>query len=222
MSKSSSSLSQSTLPIVILKPGREKSLLRRHPWIFEGGIAQVTAKVPSGETVLVRSADGKPLGIGSFSPKSQIRVRMWSFDPDVAIDRAFFATRLKQSIAARQPLLNDPNQTACRLVAAESDGLPGVIVDRYNTVLVCQFLTAGADYWRETIVDCLQEHFPDCSIYERSDVDVRQKEGLSPRSGVLAGAEPEEAIEIQEGQIRIFVDVRQGHKTGFYLDQREN
>lgn len=219
-------MSKSSLPVVLLKPGREKSLLRRHPWVFEGAIAQASVKAESGATVLVRSSGGKPLGLGSYSPHSQIRVRMWTFDPgtdpETTIDRNFFQIRLKQAISARHALLNNPSQTACRLVAAENDGLPGVIVDRYNNVLVCQFLTAGAEFWRDTIGQCLQEYFPDASVYERSDVDVRTKEGLLPRSGLMYGSEPPEQIEIQEGRIRVLVDVRQGHKTGFYLDQRDN
>lgn len=214
-------MSQSSLPVITLKPGREKSLLRRHPWVFEGAIAQ-SGKLKSGETVIVRAATGQFLGVGSFSPTSQIRVRLWTFDPDVAIDRSFFQAKLEQAIIVRQKLLNDPTQTACRLVAAENDGLPGLIVDRYNHVLVCQFLTAGIESWRETIVQCLAERFPNAILYERSDVDVRQKEGLSPRSGCLGQQEPPEQIEIQEGQIRVLVDVRTGHKTGFYLDQRES
>lgn len=207
---------------VVLKPKREKSLLRRHPWVFEGAIGQVSGKPKSGETVLVRAASGQPLGLGSYSPQSQIRVRMWTFDLEEAVDQDFFQRRLKRAIVARQALLHHHAQTACRLVAAESDALPGVIVDRYAEVLVCQFLTAGAEYWRSTIVECLQGCFPGASLYERSDVDVRQKEGLPLRSGGLLGSEPSEPLEIQEGRFRVLVDVRSGHKTGFYLDQREN
>lgn len=210
------------LPAVILKPGREKSLLRHHPWVFDGAIAQAPTQATLGETVMVRAADGKPLAIGSLSPQSQIRVRVWTFDPTETIDDAFFQHRLAAAIAARADWLTDPTSTACRLVAAESDGLPGVIVDRYAEVIVCQFLSAGADRWRKAIVNDLVDRFPGYSVYERSDVDVRRKEGLPSQTGVLHGAEPPDLIEIREGSLRLLVDVKTGHKTGFYLDQREN
>ena len=211
-----------SLPIVILKPGREKSLRRRHPWVFDGAIAQVQGKPGSGETVLVQAANGTALAVGSYSPTSQIRVRVWSFDPTVSIDTNFFQGQLKAAIAARQALLNDSTQTACRLVAAENDGLPGLIVDRYNDVLVCQFLTAGSEFWREALCQLLQEHFPECGLYERSDVDVRAKEGLAARTGGLSNPAPPDPLVIQEGPVQILVSVKTGHKTGFYLDQREN
>uniref|UniRef100_B8HNL1 PUA domain containing protein n=1 Tax=Cyanothece sp. (strain PCC 7425 / ATCC 29141) TaxID=395961 RepID=B8HNL1_CYAP4 len=207
---------------VILKPGREKSLRRHHPWIFTGAIAQVSGHPQSGSTVVVRSASGEPFGLGSYSPHSQIRVRLWTFNPQEAIDRSFWQGRLQQAIAARNPLLQDSSQTATRLVAAESDRLPGLIVDRYDRTLVCQLLTAGAEFWRDTIMASLVDLLPGYRLYERSDSDVRAKEGLPLRSGLLYGDEPPDLIEIQEGPIRVQVDVRAGHKTGFYLDQRQN
>lgn len=215
-------MSEVNFPRVILKRGREKPLLRHHPWVFEGAIAQVVGKPELGETVAVWSEQKQLLGLGSYSPHSQIRVRMWTFDAVTPVDQAFFQARLARAIAARQPLQADPDQTAYRLVAAESDGLPGVIVDFYANVLVCQFLSAGAEAWRSTLVQCLGDRFAGCSLYERSDVEVRQKEGLPLRSGLIAGAAPLDLIEIREGQMRVLVDVRQGHKTGFYLDQRQN
>jgi len=206
---------------IALKPGREKSLRRRHPWVFEGAIAQVKGDPQSGETVAVVAADGTPLGWGSFSPRSQIRVRMWNFDLQETVDAAWIEQRLQRAIAARTSLL-DATHTACRLVAAESDGLPGVIVDRYGDTLVCQFLATGAEFWRSTLVEHLQGMFPGLNIYERSDVDVRSKERLPLRSGVVAGQQPPDLIPIEEGGLRFSVDVSRGHKTGFYLDQREN
>ncbi|MGG6298019.1 class I SAM-dependent rRNA methyltransferase [Leptolyngbya sp. AN02str] len=215
-------MSDSAVASVVLRPGREKSLLRRHPWLFEGAIARVMGQPQLGETVQVRSAKDEPLGLGSFSPRSQIRVRMWTYEPETVVDAAWFDRQLDRAIAARAQLLSDPQQTACRLVAAESDGLPGIVVDRYADVLVCQFLTAGADYWGDVVAEWLSRRFPDCIIYERSDVDVRQKEGLPLRTGLLHGEDPPELIKIQEGNLHLLVDVRAGHKTGFYLDQRDN
>lgn len=211
-----------SVPAIALKPGREKSLRRRHPWIFEGAIAHVQGDPQSGETVAVTAQDGTPLGWGSYSPRSQIRVRMWTFNPAERVDAAWMAHRLQRAIAYRTTHLLDETHTACRLVAAESDGLPGVIVDRYGDTLVCQFLATGAEYWRSVLVEQLQALLPGLDIYERSDVDIRSKERLPLRSGLLAGKEPPELLSVQEGSGKFWVDVRQGHKTGFYLDQREN
>ncbi len=213
---------------IILKVEREKSLLRRHPWIFSGAIDRWEGAPPaSGETVAVRAADGTVLGWGAWSPLSQIAVRVWSFDPTAAITPEFFHERLRLALAARQPLHQLTNLNAYRLVNAESDGLPGLVVDRYDGYLVCQFLTAGAEFWKTTLVEHLLALVPGFmgtvqGIYERSDVDVRTKEGLTPVAGVLAGAEPPDVVAVQEYDCQFQVQIRTGHKTGFYLDQREN
>ena len=202
---------------VTLKPGREKSLLRRHPWIFAGAIAGVEGNPGMGDTVIVRSADGTPLGVGAYSPHSQIAVRLWSFDPDEAIDAGFFRQRLASALAARSgfPLTG-------RLVNAESDGLPGVVVDRYAEYIICQFLSAGAERWKAELIATIGELAPSRGIYERSDADVREKEGLPVSVGPVRGDAPPPLVEIREGECRFWVDVVHGHKTGFYLDQREN
>jgi 23S rRNA (cytosine1962-C5)-methyltransferase len=207
---------------IILKPGREKSLLRRHPWIFSGAIAGVDGEPAPGETVDVRAADGAILAKGAFSPHSQITVRVWSFDPAEEIDPPFFRRRLERAAAYRNLLLKDKNQSAYRLVHAESDYLPGIIIDRYGDFLVCQFLSAGAERWKKEIASLLNEMLPVSGIYDRSDPQVREKEGLPPQSGILSGEMPPALITIQEGPCRFLVDVQRGHKTGFYLDQREN
>ena len=208
---------------VILKPGREKSLLRRHPWIFSGAVAQVVGNVDSGATVEVRAATGQRLGWGAYSPHSQITVRMWTFAPEARVDSVFLRRRLAAALSARQCWAALGRCTALRVVNAESDGLPGVVVDRYDHYLVCQFLCAGAEYWKSAIVAALTELCPDVrGVYERSDAEVREKEGLPPVTGVLAGERPPERLEIREGDCRFIVDVYSGHKTGFYLDQREN
>jgi 23S rRNA (cytosine1962-C5)-methyltransferase len=208
--------------VVILKPGREKSLHRHHPWVFSGAIDRTSPAVSAGETVRVLSADGMPLAIGSVSPQSQIRVRVWSFDPAEEITPQFFANRLNRALLSRQLLQAGSKLSALRLVNTESDGLPGLIVDRYEDFLVCQFLSAGAEHWKAEVVRQLAGLIPVAGIYERSEGDGRLKEGLAPSSGVLMGAEPPKSVEIREGPLRLLVDIRHGHKTGYYLDQREN
>lgn len=205
-----------------LKPGREKSLERRHPWVFSNAIHNIKGKPEVGETVDVVAHDGHWLGRGAWSPESQIQVRIWTFDRGEEIDRAFFARRLQRAQIGRNDLIREQGLTGYRLVAAESDGLPGITIDRYANVLVCQLLSTGADLWRDTLVELLAEQYPDCAIYERSDVDSRKKEGLLPVTGLLHGTLPEMPVIIEENGIKIAVDVIKGHKTGFYLDQRDN
>lgn len=205
-----------------LKPGREKSLDRHHPWIFSSGIHNIKGQPLAGATVDVVAHDGRWLGRGAWSPESQIQVRIWSFDREQEIDRAFFLRRIERAQKARDALIARQGLTGYRLIAAESDGLPGITIDRYANVLVCQLLSAGADYWRDTLVSVLAELYPDCAIYERSDVDSRKKEGLALTTGLLHGELPPMPVVIEENGVKIAVDVTTGHKTGFYLDQRDN
>jgi 23S rRNA (cytosine1962-C5)-methyltransferase len=204
-----------------LLPGRERSVLEGHPWIFSGAIKRMRGEPEPGETVSVVSAAGQELGNGAFSPASQIRVRMWGTAGE--IDRSFLRGRLLEALAlrSRRPPSSIPTD-AMRLVNAESDRLPGLIVDRYADYLVCQFLSAGAERFKEDIVSILADIHPCKGIFERSDTDVREKEGLPLCSGPLAGDPPPELVEITEGPCRFAVDVMKGQKTGFFLDQREN
>ncbi len=204
-----------------LKPGREKSVLARHPWIFSGAIQKVDGEPATGETVLVISGKGDVLGLAAYSPQSSIRTRMWSLNPDETIDRGFFKVKIEQAIKRRTAVIQAGETNALRLVHAESDGLPGVVVDRYDQTLVVQYLTAGAEYWRETISGVLEEVTGLTTIVERSDVDVRQLEGLPPRTGTIRGEAPG-LVEIRENGLRFLVDVVNGQKTGFYIDQRRN
>jgi 23S rRNA (cytosine1962-C5)-methyltransferase len=206
---------------VVLKTGREKSVLHRHPWLFSGALQDVKKGIASGETVNIVSAGSKILAKGAYSPDSQIRVRIWTFDPAEEIDAEFFTRRISNAINLRKRFIS-PEDNACRLINAESDGLPGVIVDRYANFLVCQFLSAGADRYKQEIVQQLQEMISPTGIYERSDVEIREKEGLKPYTGLIAGAEPPELIPVNQGGIKFLVDVRKGHKTGMYLDQHDN
>lgn len=206
---------------VVLKTGREKSVLHWHPWLFSGALQDVKKGIASGETVNVVSSGGDVLAKGAYSPDSQIRVRIWTFDPAEDINSAFFNRRINNAVDLRKTFI-PAEDTACRLINAESDGLPGVIVDRYADFLVCQFLSAGAEYHKQEIIQQLQEIIAPAGIFERSDVEIRQKEGLSPHAGLLCGNEPPQFIEVTQGGIKFLVDVRNGHKTGMYLDQREN
>ncbi|MGA1863923.1 MAG: class I SAM-dependent rRNA methyltransferase [bacterium] len=208
--------------LIILKPGRERCLRSRHPWIFSGAIQDVKGLPKPGETVRVLDSGGQMLGVGAYSPSSQIAVRIWTFIPDETVSSSFFAARLQRAVSSRGAIGSFDNSAAARLVNAESDGLPGLIVDCYANFLVCQFLSTGPDYWKQIIVDNLNEIFPRFSIYERSDVEVREKEGLQKCAGVLSGNEPPKLINIREGPYQFLVDIKHGHKTGFYLDQSEN
>ena len=206
---------------VQLKKGKEKSLLRRHPWVYDTAVGRVTGKPFSGETVKVTAFDGRFLGYGAYSPKSTLRVRLWTFDenekPDVP---GFLASRIEKAVAARKDLLS--RTTARRLIFGEADGLPGLIVDQYGDWLVTQFQSAGAEFRLQEIVTALMDVTGAKGLFDRSDAATRQREGLPVRTGVLAGAEPPELIEVVEDGVKYGVNVRLGHKTGFYVDQRES
>ena len=238
--------------IIRLKDGRERSLLRRHPWIFEGAIASGSAE--SGETVRIESHAGQFLGWAAFSPTSRIRARVWSFNEAQCIDDSFFIARIDQAISARS--LFDIKSDGLRLVHGESDGLPGLVVDRYGNTLVAQFSSCGAEKWKSVIVDALLAQTGLTRLYERSDASVRTLEGLPEATGWLAypaptlpaarGSLPPEgaaapaarqsrfcgpdlespalntAVVITEHDWQLSLDVAEGHKTGFYLDQRDS
>lgn len=207
---------------VVLRPGREKSVRQRHPWIFSGAIASVEGHPGPGAVVDVVDDAGRFLARGTYSPRSQIRVRLGSWDPDEALDERFLRRRLERAAAGRAALAQDAATTAYRLVHAESDGLPGVIVDRYGPFLVLQLLCQGAESWREALIPLLVEFFSPRGIYARDEAAVRRLEGLPPRAGLLWGEEPPARVEVLEGGMPLLVDIRRGQKTGAYLDQREN
>ena len=208
--------------MIVLKRGRQKSVKRRHPWIYSGAIERVEGNPGSGETVEVRSADGEAIALAAWSPHSQIRARVWSFAPEASIDADFFRARIAQAVALRAALPASRHTNALRLVHGESDGLPGLVVDRYADVLVAQFLAAGAERWREELLDALAESTGCEAIYERSDAEVRTLEGLAPRSGFARGNRDARRCPIIEYGLNFRVDVEEGQKTGFFLDQREN
>jgi len=206
--------------MIVLKKGREKSLRRRHPWIFSGAVEKASGK--PGDTVEVRDSAGKALALAAYSPKSQIRARVWTFDIGQEVDAGFFRVRIQKALALREALPASKHSNALRLVNAESDGLPGLVVDRYADVLVVQFLSAGVERWRDTILDLLVEISGCEAIFERSDAEVRKLEGLEPRVGFARGNRNASRCPIIEHGLNFRVDVEQGQKTGFFLDQREN
>ena len=200
-----------------LKPGKEKSLLRRHPWVFDGAIA--TGDGDAGETVRVESSGGQFLGWAAYSPTSKIRARVWSFDEAQRIDASFFIAACARAILARS--LFDIQSNGLRLIHGESDGLPGLVVDRYGDTLVAQFSSCGSERFKAVIVDALLKQTGLTRLYERSDASVRSLEGLPEATGWLAGSGNTEVI-LTEHDWKLSLDVASGHKTGFYLDQRDS
>jgi len=207
---------------LILMPGKERSAMKRHPWLFAGSVGRLEGRARPGDTVEVLADNLRPLGRAAYSPASQIRARFWTFDADEAVDDAFFKRRIAAAVARRQALPELRGQDGLRLIHAESDGLPGVIADQYGDTVVVQLTSAGADKWRKAIVAGLVKATGCARIYERSDSDVRGLEGLEPATGWLYGEAPAGGLSIAENGVRLAVDVVGGHKTGFYLDQREN
>ncbi len=207
---------------VQLKHGREKPVRNRHPWIFSGAIKQVDGDPPPGSLVTVIDAHGRELAIAYFNPRSQIQGRILSWTPQESLSADFWRHKLQQAIAARHALALEPDTTAYRLVNAEADGLPGLIVDKYGDYLVMQCLTLGIDQRRDLLVALLAELLQPQGILERSDAAVRRKEGLKTSVGVVWGEVPDETVTIQEHGRAFLVNLHEGHKTGFYLDQREN
>jgi 23S rRNA (cytosine1962-C5)-methyltransferase len=210
------------MPEIIIKPGREKSLLRRHPWIFSGSVSEVCGPPRAGETVEVLASSGEFLAKAAYSPYSNIAGRIWTWHPAEEVNPALFESRLKQAIEVRHKISNLIPSNAMRLVHGESDGLPGLILDQYDDVFVVQFLTAGVEFWRQSLVESIISITNARSLYERSDIDVRQLEGLPLTTGLLYGKNLNNPVVITEGGINLLVDIVNGHKTGFYLDQRDN
>ncbi len=204
---------------LVLKTGREKSLKRRHPWIFSGAVDNIVGDPQRGDTIAIESASGEFLAVAAYSPQSQIVARVWDWTQR-EIDAAFFHSRVERAVALRRGLL--PDASAVRLIHGESDGLPGVVADRYDDIVVLQLSSAGAMRWRDAIAEAIANVTRAGTIFERSDADVLPLEGLKPHVGVLRGAAPPANVIIEEAGIKFEVDVPHGHKTGFYLDQRDN
>jgi 23S rRNA (cytosine1962-C5)-methyltransferase len=205
---------------VFLKPGKTKALANQHPWVFSGAIQRVEGQPENGEVVEICTEKGEFLAVGAYSPFSQIRLRVWSFKKE-KITADFLKRRIQNAIQRRKIQYDNSSDTAFRLIHGESDMLPGLIVDQYSTVLVVQFLSSGAVYFRDAILTILKEETGINNIYERSDVEVRSMEGLPKFSGLVSGEVPDEVI-IREDRYQFIVEAAGGQKTGFYLDQRDN
>ncbi len=207
---------------VFLKPSREKSLLKGHPWIYSGAIARIEGSIENGDTVKVYSSANEFLALAAFSRESQLALRVWSRDENAVINTDFFSSKLRIAEMLRQTALIPQSASAWRLCASEADGLPGVTIDVYNNFAVMQLSSAGADFHRTEIIQALQQLRSWDGIYERSDVPVRKYENLPMRTGTVAGMEPPELLEIHEHGRNFYVDIAHGHKSGFYCDQRDS
>ncbi|NMC13625.1 MAG: methyltransferase domain-containing protein [Chloroflexi bacterium] len=208
--------------LAIIKPQRERSIINRHPWVYSGAIHDIKGDPTGGETIDLVNQSGEFLARGAYSPHSKIKIRIWSWNGEQIIDDQFIYRTLEDAISRRNTLLSLKNTNAYRLVYAESDRFPGLIVDLYDNILVMQCLSFGAEFWRETIADSLTKLMKVACIYERSDAEIRQLEGLSLRNEVIRGILPENDITIIENGLKYLVDVKKGQKTGFFLDQRQN
>ena len=205
---------------LILKKGKERSLLRRHPWVYDTAVGKLSGKAQSGDTVRVLSHDGRFLAWAAYSKDSTLRARCWSFCEDDCIDAAWIEEKIQKALKARESLF--ARTSAVRVIFGEADQLPGLVVDRYGDWYVTQFQAAGVEAFREVIADALMKQPGIKGIFDRSDAATRHREGLAERVEVLRGPEPPQEIEVVEDGVHYGVDVRKGHKTGFYIDQREN
>jgi len=203
-----------------LKPGKERSLRRRHPWVYDTAVASVRGKPLAGDLVAVRGDDGAWLAWAAYAPASTLRARCWSFVEADTIDAAWFGARVTEAVRRRTSLAQATN--AVRVVFGEADRLPGFVADRYAEQLVVQLQSVGAEAQREVLIEVLMEATACRAVFDRSDSATRKREGLLSSSGTLRGTEPPPLIEVNEHGLRFQVDVRHGHKTGFYIDQREN
>ena len=210
------------MPAIVLAAKRERSLLRRHPWVFSGSIQEVRGDPQPGDAVELLSRKGEWLGRATYSPESAIRARVWTFDRDEPLDAAFCIRRVALAVDLRRRIYGGELPQACRLLNGEGGGLPGVVADRYGEGIVVQLLTCGAELLRQELAAALREAVPCRCVFERSDTNARTREGLVAQVGSIWGDAPVGAIEICEDGLTFLVDIRSGHKTGFYLDQREN
>ena len=205
---------------LVLKKGKERSLLRRHPWVYDTAVQKVMGKPGLGETVRVVSNDGRFLAWAAYSQESTIRARCWSFIESDCINKAWFEEKIAKALRARKRLFS--RTSAVRVIFGEADQLPGLVVDRYGDWFVTQFQAAGVEAFRDVIADILMKVPGIKGVFDRSDAATRHREGLQERVELLRGEEPPQEIEVVEDGVRYGVDVRIGHKTGFYIDQREN
>jgi 23S rRNA (cytosine1962-C5)-methyltransferase len=210
-----------SLPHIVLKPGRDRSIRHGHPWIFSGAVASVAGSPDPGDIALAVSHDHEPLALGFFNDRSDIRFRMLTRCVDAPVDESFWAHRIRTAADLRRRVI-PPGTTAYRLINAEGDGMPGLIVDRYGDDLVISIATAGIEKYRNAILNQLRQVCSPERIFERSEGRARQREGLEDRIGPAGGSLPEASLVITENHLRFEVDILAGQKTGFFLDQRDN
>jgi 23S rRNA (cytosine1962-C5)-methyltransferase len=212
-----------TPPRVVLRPRRARPVFGRHPWVYAGAVAAVEGEPADGDEVDVVSHAGTFVARGLYNGQSNLRVRLYSWSPDAALDRAFFRDRLEAALRLRGPVLGlDAPGRACRLVYSESDGLSGLTVDRYDRWLVVQFTSLGMARRRELLTELLVELARPEGVYLRTERGIGRLEGLALQDGPLWGQVPAEPVVIEEGGLRFLVHLAEGQKTGFYLDQRAN
>lgn len=203
---------------ITLKPGKEKRVYTLHPWIFKSDIDQVDAQCLPGDTVDIMSSKGRFLARGYYNPNSQIALRIMTYHEDEAVDRALIFRRIHEAVEYRRSFAD---LKSCRVVFAESDRLPALIVDAFDDILVLQCLALGMERFKQDVVDALVEELHPRGIWERNDVPVRRLEGLDMCTGLLYGEVPDR-VQMVENGVKFWVDVKEGQKTGFFLDQKEN
>jgi len=215
-------MSSSALPVVSLKPRRAQPILNRHPWIFAGAVSHVTGDPQPGAEVLVETKEKRPIGRGLFNPHSSIRVRMYSWDADEAVDTVLFESRIREAAALRESIIDPESTTAYRVFFSESDGLSGLVVDRYDRFLLVQLTSLALAERRETLFDLLERQFQPAGIWLRTEKGIRESEGLQISDGLVRGVAPPSSVQIMENGLLFDVDLTHGQKTGGFLDQREN
>ncbi|PST85162.1 class I SAM-dependent rRNA methyltransferase [Pedobacter yulinensis] len=206
---------------IILKKGKEKAAIQRHPWVFSGAVAQIKGKPGNGDVVRLLAFDQEFLGYGFFNGNSRIAVRLMEWDEEKLIDEAWFTARIAQAVSSRRSLLGSGTDT-CRIIFSEADFLPGLIADKYGDFLSLQILSAGMERYKDLLIASLVRELQPKGIFDKSDAAARAHEGLEPSSGSLWGEQPPEFLLIKENGIGYHVNIAEGQKSGFYCDQREN
>lgn len=208
-------------PQIILKPGREASLLRGHPWIFSGAIASVDGQPEPGDIAVAVTHQGSSLALGFYNPASDISFRLLTTDTTTSINHLFWQKRIRTAMDLREKVVPE-GTTAYRLINAEGDWMPGLVVDRYDNYLVISIATAGIEKHRQAVLKVLAEEMQPIGIYERSEGKARQLEGLEDSIDIAYGTHLPDVVEITENHLHFRIDIIAGQKTGFFLDQRPN
>ncbi|MDB5159329.1 MAG: pseudouridine synthase [Mucilaginibacter sp.] len=207
---------------IILKKGKEKAVLQRHPWVFSGAIEQVKGKPANGDIVRLVNAKGDFMAYGFYNDQSRVALRLLEWDESITVNEDWFRHKVADAVAGRNELLSTGATNTCRLIFSESDYLPGLIVDKYADHLAVQVLTSGIEKMMPVIIDELQRLLNPKSVFDKSDASSRQHEGLETTNVVLFGDAPPESVEVKENNILYNINIAEGQKSGFYCDQRDN